>query len=242
MSAPSLYRTASQAMPATLSRPLHVLRRVASELAEFLRFGARQPARQAAILIADIIGSSGLAETLPPHEVLRVLQQFHGRMAVQVRENGGTIVNYMGDGLVASFEGARGGLRGAGDALNCARDMLGAIGVWNSERAKEGKPAIPIGIGIHYGAVVMGIIGVPGHVQRGVFGDPVNVAKRLETMTRAIGSPLVVSDEVVEAMKSEPGRDARLLSGLRQEGPIEVRGRCSPVSIWVLDPPAARAR
>ncbi len=217
------------------------LRGVSKALANLsrLRPRARRPEEEVAILFVDIVGSSRFSETLRPHKILRVLQRFHALMAALVRAHGGRIVNYTGDGLVATFGGAGAELRGPADALHCALDMLSALAAWGTERKAQGKPPIPVGIGIHYGAVVMGLIGIRGHVQRAVFGDPVNVAKRLESMTRAIGSPLVVSDEVVAAVRGGPRTDRRLLAGLKQLGPTELRGRCSPVSIWTLDAPNA---
>jgi adenylate cyclase len=202
-----------------------------------------QPEEQAAILFIDIVGSARLSETLPPRKILRVLQRFHALMAMLVKANGGRVVNYTGDGLVATFDGGGSPPRGPADALYCALDMLHVLADWSAERGAQGKPPIAVGIGIHYGAIVLGLIGIRGHVQRGVFGDPVNVAKRLESMTRTIGSPLVVSDEVVAAVKGDPRADRRLTAELKRQGPIAVRGRCNPVSIWILDrtnaPPAS---
>lgn len=194
------------------------------------------PEEKAAILFIDIVGSARLSETLPPRKILRVLQRFHALMAMLVKANGGRVVNFTGDGLVATFDGGGSPPRGPADALHCALSMLHVLADWSAERRAHGKPPISAGVGIHYGAVVIGLIGIRGDVQRAVFGDSVNVAKRLESMTRVIGSPLVVSDEVVAAAKGDPRADRRLTAALKQRGPIEVRGRCNPVSIWVLDP------
>ncbi len=221
--------------------PREGMRHIVKALAKFVSRAPRKGERpeDVAIMFVDIVGSSRFSETLPPHKVMRILQSFHARMAALVAAHGGAIVSYNGDGLAAMFSARRSKVRAAANALNCALSMLSEIERWSAERASQGKPVIPIGIGIHLGGVVMGPIGIGRHVQRAMFGDSVNVAKRLESMTRTIGSPLVVSDAVVDAIKGDPAFGRPLLSGLQQQGPTEVRGRRSPVSIWILASAAA---
>jgi adenylate cyclase len=113
--------------------------------------------------------------------------------------------------------------------------MLASLEVWNRERAKEGKPPIRVGIGLHYGPVVLGNIGGERRLEFTVIGDAVNVASRLEALTRRLQVDLVASGALVEAVRRESGTAAEdVLEGL-VEGPVsEVRGRDGRVRIWTL--------
>jgi adenylate cyclase len=187
-----------------------------------------------AVLFADIVGFTALAERLSPEASVRLLRAHYDRLADIVFAHDGTIDKYIGDALMAAFGMPDPGKDDATRALRAARAMLRSLEAWNVERLGRGEEPVHVGIGIDYGTVVLGNIGSERRLEITVIGDTVNVASRLERLTRAHGVDLVVSDDLVNAVKRESGPDAPELEGL-YEGPLErLRGRDGPVRIWTL--------
>jgi adenylate cyclase len=112
--------------------------------------------------------------------------------------------------------------------------MIAEVERWNAERAKAGEAPIGIGIGAHYGEVLVGNIGDARRLEYTVLGDTVNVASRLERLTRETGTPLMVSDDLVRAVRGCGVEPAALVEGLRRDQASTVRGRREPVAIWCL--------
>jgi hypothetical protein len=124
-------------------------------------------------------------------------------MARAVFAHSGTVDKYIGDAIMATFGTPRVGPRDASDALACAHAMMRAISEWNVERSAAGAAPIEVGIGLHYGSAVMGNIGEERRLEYAVVGDTVNIASRLEALTREFGTPLVMSDDAVNAVRRE---------------------------------------
>ncbi len=186
-----------------------------------------------AVLFADIVGFTAIAEGLSPMRVVKLLRGFHGRMANTVFAHGGTIDKYLGDGVMATFGTPRPGLADATEAMACALDMAAQIELWNAKRRERGAPAVRIGIGVHFGEVVVGNIGDQRRLEYTVIGDTVNVASRLERMTRELGALVAVSDELVEAARAENEGDSPVLSAFERRGDVaDIPGRQRPVAIW----------
>lgn len=187
-----------------------------------------------AVIFADIVGFTAIAEKQSPEEIIDLLREFHGRMARAVFAHGGTVDKYIGDAIMVTFGTPQVGPRDASDALACARTMLCSIGIWNIQRAASGDAPIEVGIGLHYGSVVLGNIGEERRLEYAVVGDTVNVASRLEALTREFDAPLVVSNETVEAIKREIGDADQALAGLTSGRTAKVRGRAGSVGVWTL--------
>ena len=103
---------------------------------------------------------------------------------------------------------------------------------WNDERDRTGDLPIGVAIGAHYGDAVVGNIGDERKLEYIVLGDTVNVASRLEGLTREVGATLVVSDQLVEAARAGGAGPAVAAPGLRPGGAHAIRGRQEPVTIW----------
>ena len=190
--------------------------------------------RNIAVLFIDIVGFTELSERLGPHAVIEMLRGFHRRMAQSVFDHGGTIDKYIGDALMANFGTPEAGPQDATNALCCAYAMVRDIDDWNKERIGEAQEAIEIGIGIHYGEVVTGNIGGDNHLEYAVLGDTVNLASRLERLTRDLDSQIVVSAELVEQIRAETPESEAILRPLSEDRATHVRGRKQPVSVWRL--------
>jgi adenylate cyclase len=194
-----------------------------------------------AVLFADIVGFTKLSEKAPPEAVIGMLRDFHGRMARAVFDHRGTVDKYIGDAIMATFGTPHAGPQDATNALACARAMLASVEEWNAERARRGEPAIAIGVGVHFGPAVMGDIGDERRLEYAVVGDTVNVASRLEAMTRERAVPLIASGALIEEIKRETNGGGASVAGLREAGTSAVPGRAEAIPIWTLDAAAQAA-
>ena len=186
-----------------------------------------------AVLFADIVAFTRMAEVMAPEDVLALLREFHARMTAQIFASGGTVDQYMGDGIFAVFGAPAASPDDAANALNCAEMMLNALQRWNDEREREGDARLDIGIGLNYGPVVLGDVGSEHSMSFTAIGDTVNTAARLQVLTRALQTPLVVGDAVVQAIKAlSPEIATERTRKLEDQGEHNLRGRASPVRVW----------
>jgi adenylate cyclase len=186
-----------------------------------------------AVLFADIVGFTRMAERMAPEAVVTVLRQFHDRMTAQIFACGGSVEKYIGDEIFAVFGIPEAAADDAANALNCAEMMLAALKTWNEERAVANEPPLAIGIGLNYGPAVFGDIGSEQTLSFAVIGDTVNTASRLQGLTRTLETPLVVADAVVQAIDAPTGSAvARALAQLHDHGEQALRGRSGLVRIW----------
>lgn len=191
-----------------------------------------------AVLFADIVGFTGLAETIAPEETMSLLRAFHARMENVIFAHGGALERLAGDSLMVGFGVPDAGARDAADALACARAMLVALDGWNAARSEAGYPPVAIGIGLHYGTAVLGDVGSRRSMAFTVIGDTVNLASRLQAMTRELGAVLCASEALVHRARSD-GAAAVDLDGLVDRGEQPVRGREQPVRVFALASGAA---
>ena len=210
----------------------------------------RVDAHKAAVMFIDIVGFTDISERVGPDRVMAMLRSFHRRMARTIFDHGGTVDKYIGDGIMANFGTPITGPHDATNALRCAYAMIREVAAWNAKRVARDAEQIQVGIGIHFGDVVTGNIGDERHLEYAVIGDTVNVASRLERLTRELDSAIVVSAELVEAVQREADATVELLRPLAEEHETTVRGRTKPVAVWRLadnvggvdEPGGARAR
>ncbi len=203
------------------------------ELAQTDRPFEETRAQDIAVLFVDIVGFTTLAAEQTPQQVIRLLRDFHERVAAQVFAHGGTLDKYIGDAVMATFGTPRPGPRDASTALRCAEAILASIAQWNRERRAGGSADLAIGAGIHYGPVVMGDIGGGARFEFAVVGDTVNVASRLERLTRELGTDLVVSDALVQRVRAEDGDAATLLAPFELAANRSLRGRSESIDLWL---------
>ncbi|SHJ79922.1 PAS domain S-box-containing protein [Shimia gijangensis] len=189
-----------------------------------------------AVLFADIVGFTSLSEDLEPKQVMDLLREVHSWIEKAVFKWNGSIAGYVGDETLAIFGFPKAGEDDAVNALSCAFELLAASQQWNEGRANQGLLPVHIGIGVHYGPVVLGDVGTEDFVEFTVIGDTVNTASRLQHATRDLQCDLVASQDLVDAVNSENGnRDASdLVAKLQRHGEIDVRGRDQAVEVWTF--------
>lgn len=183
-----------------------------------------------AVLFADIVGFTKMAEADTPERIVAVLRQFHNRMEACVFDNHGTLDKFLGDGLMATFGTPEITEEDAENALRCAAAMHREMNIWNEQRTKEGVSSIRLSIGIHYGAVVLGDIGSERRLEYAVLGDVVNVASRLEALTRDLNACTVVSGNLIDAAGGAAiAKDLNFI----ENGSQAIRGRDETVKTWI---------
>ncbi|MGH6923697.1 MAG: adenylate/guanylate cyclase domain-containing protein [Propylenella sp.] len=186
----------------------------------------------AAVLFFDLVGFTHWAERHSPAEVIRMLRDVHARVENAVFKHDGTLDKFIGDGAMATFGAIDPGPREATNALACAVELVDEFTVWNAERVRSGRAPIRMAVGVHYGPVVVGNIGTDRRLELAALGDTVNVASRLEALTRDLDCSAVISTVLADAAREETGAEAAaLLSRFREGGTWELRGRAKTVDV-----------
>lgn len=185
--------------------------------------------RAVTILFADLRGFTPMSEHLAPTEVVALLNRYLDRMSAVIEAQGGIIDKFIGDEIMALFGAPVESGGDANRALRAALGMRAALAEFNAELAAENKPPLAFGIGINTGPVVAGNIGSHRRLNFSVIGDAVNLAARLQTLTRqrAFAADIIVSRATLLAA----GRDYTV----RDLGPVAVKGRSQTVEAFALD-------
>lgn len=186
-----------------------------------------------AVLFVDIVGFTSFAAERHPEEVIKTLREFHGRMEEAVFRHGGTLDKYLGDGLMATFGTPFAGEKDATNALNCASDMISSVAELNERRVAKGDPSIEAKFGLHYGPVVLGDIGA-NRLEFAVIGNTVNVASRIEALTRELSVQAAASDNLREQVIRETGSERGVLSGFERRPDQTIRGVDQKLTLWTL--------
>jgi adenylate cyclase len=182
-----------------------------------------------AVLFVDIVGFTRMAEAMTPEAVMDLLREFHERMTAQIFACGGTVEKYVGDEILAVFGLPNASPDDAANSLRCAGLMLESLAGWNRERNAVGQLPLSVGIGLNYGPAVVGDVGSEQAMSFTVVGDTVNTASRLQSLTRSLNTPLVVSDAVVAAASL---KRPKVCIELQDKGEHLLRGRTGAVRIW----------
>lgn len=186
-----------------------------------------------AVLFVDIAGFTSFAAERTPQEVIATLRRFHGMMETRVFSHDGTLDKFLGDGLMATFGTPFPGPRDASNALAAVRAMMTDMKNWNAERASAGEPPIDARFGLHYGPVVRGDIGAT-QMEFAAIGNTVNVASRLEALTRELSVTVAMSADMHREVVGEAGTDDPILNGFGRIDGCAIRGLPGQVTVWSL--------
>ena len=179
-------------------------------------------------MFVDIVGFTRMGESMSPAAAMALLRAFHTEVEQAVFAHNGMVDKFMGDGALACFGVPEASPAAAADAIRAALTLLTAL---RRPRA-EGGAALRVGIGIHHGPVLMGDIGGATQFQFTVVGDTVNVASRLEAMTRQHDTDIIVSAAVIEAARGH--LEPELLERFQRMPELRLRGRDGGIGGWRL--------
>jgi adenylate cyclase len=207
--------------------PAGVVDEVVARADDNLRLGAVE--RDCTVLFSDLRGFTSFSETQPAQRVIEVVNCYLNEMTEAILGAGGTLIAYMGDGIMAVFGAPLEQPDHADRALVAAREMIGPrldrFNAWLSEQGHDHTFAM--GVGINSGPVMAGNIGSEQRVEYTALGDTTNTASRLEGMTKGSGHMLFVADSTLQRMQGSS-------DGLVFVGELDVRGRVAAVPVWTI--------
>jgi adenylate cyclase len=182
--------------------------------------------RRVVVLFSDVRGFTSRSEKADPAELVGQLNEYLTKMVDVVFRHEGTLDKFIGDAVMAHWGALEDGSDAthATRAVEAAKAMIGELDRLNEGWKSEDRDPFKIGIGLHIGEVVSGEIGCAERTEFGVIGDAVNLASRIEGLTKHYSAPLLISGAVAELIDHE--------SGLRCVGRLRVKGRREPVVLF----------
>jgi adenylate cyclase len=154
--------------------------------------GAGVP-RQAAAMFIDLRGFTILSSTLEPTSLVAMLGEYQAVAVPVIRKHRGSIITYLGDGIMVTFGATRVSDTCVADALAATEELVEALALWAERRRVANQPAPQAGIGVACGTVIYGAIGSEGRLEYAVIGDPVSRAAKLQTLTKSMGARALVA-------------------------------------------------
>lgn len=195
----------------------------------------------AVVLFADLVGFTQMSDDLTPEQTVALLRDLHQCLSRSVYENRGTLDKYLGDGIMASFGTPEPGPRDASAALLAARCMLQEMEQLNRQRALLRQAPLTLAIGIHYGPLTLGNIGDENRLEYALIGETVNVAHRLEQMTRSLNTQVCLSQAFIDKLAEETRGDVNAIGDMVALQPQPIRGLRDRMVVWIQQRPT-RAR
>ena len=181
-----------------------------------------QVQRHMTILFADIRSFTTISESMSPRDNFDFINDYLKTISPIIRKHGGFVDKYIGDAIMALFPNS------SESALNAAIEMIQALEAFNREGDEIGRPPIHIGVGLHKGNLMLGTIGESMRMESTVIADAVNLASRLEGLTKQYGSDIILSEKVYSSIAARPAYQIRAL------GMVQVKGKTNSVKIFEL--------
>lgn len=180
------------------------------------------------VLFCDLRDYTGFAEKHSPREVVEMMNQYFTAIERVVRQNGGVVLQFVGDEIEAVFGAPEPDLDHAEHALAAALAMRAALAQFNDKRRKQGEDDVRHGIGIHSGSVLAGNVGSEQRKTYSMLGDTVNLASRLQTLNKKLGTNILISGET-------RGRIPQTDIPMRSMGNHAVRGKSESVEVYAVE-------
>jgi adenylate cyclase len=156
--------------------------------------------KEVTALFADVVAYTTLAEQLDPPVLARVLNGYYQRMSDAIAQHSGHVSTFIGDGILAYFGAFEPNPWQSDDAVRAALAMRHALDEYNGELATEGLAPLAIGIGLHRGTVLAGLVGTRERMEYACIGRTVNVAARVQTLTRTHQTDILITGAVRERL------------------------------------------
>jgi signal transduction histidine kinase/class 3 adenylate cyclase/CheY-like chemotaxis protein len=176
--------------------------------------------KEMTIMFVDIRSFTTLSEQMSPQETFNFINSYLSRVSPIIRENNGFIDKYIGDGIMALFS------EKPDDAIKAAIEMQQAVIIYNQHRANMNYPPIAIGIGLHTGQLMLGTIGESQRMESTVIADAVNLASRLETLTKDYSAGIIISQQTLINIEEFDQYNLRFLDK------VKVKGKNQAVSVF----------
>ncbi|MEZ4851736.1 MAG: response regulator [Bacteroidia bacterium] len=176
--------------------------------------------REVTVFFSDIRGYTTLAEGMIPEENFHFVNAYANRMGPIIQQHKGFVNQYLGDGIMALFQ------KSPADAVRASIAMQTEIRNYNVKRVKDGRIPLRVGMGMHTGPLVMGIIGDQHRSDPAIISDTVNTAARLEGLTKHYGANIIISDPVFKTLSPEEQPRCRYL------GLVQLKGKNEPLGIY----------
>lgn len=207
--------------------PKQFLNRIAKQGVETIELGKAE-SEIVTILFSDIRSFTTLSEIIAPQKLLNFLNTYFQYMNEVIHSHQGFIDKFVGDEIMALFDskGATNQFLHAQNAVQTAVQMIEVLKVFNQHQIQLGNPQISIGIGIHTGPVIIGTVGSQDRMDSTVLGDSVNLASRLETLTKTYGASIIISEETFRLLETPQSFQVRILDWAR------VRGKKQPIRFF----------
>ena len=180
--------------------------------------------REVAVLFCDIRGFTPMSEVLSPKEVVGFLNDYYGLMSRIIKRYNGTVTQFVGDEIFATFGAPMAFENNEEHAVFTAIEMIGALPELNDKYQDKFKTTIQVGIGINYGEVVMGNVGSEDRIEFAITGDTVNTGKRIEMLTKEFPNLILIRDRVFEKTKE--------LIEASQWEPVNVKGKRDKIKVF----------
>ena len=208
-----------------------------SQLSQEVRTNPEGQGHHATVVFADLKGFTSLSENLSPGETMTILRRFHRAVERSVLSNSGTIDKFVGDGAMAVFGVPNSDPAAAVNALRAVRQLIAEVDALNDELDRQRLPMLDVRAGLHFGPVSLGVLGGNRQSQVTVTGDTVNIASRLESLTRNENAKIIASDAVIESARAMGGDS--VIRGFLELPMKTIRGRRHPLGVWALPEPHA---
>ncbi|MBD2460387.1 adenylate/guanylate cyclase domain-containing protein [Oscillatoria sp. FACHB-1407] len=183
------------------------------------------------VLFADICNFTTLSEQMTPKENFKFINSYFSYMESAITENCGFIDKYIGDSIMALFNGE------ANDAVNAAIAMINKLTKYNQERTASNQPEIKIGIGINTGSLMLGTVGGANRMDSTVISDAVNLSARIEKLTREYEVTLLISHQTLTKLNNPEQYSIRMIDQVKVKGKSEL---VTVYEVFDADPPDLR--